>query len=108
MNLETFQTHAGGLLDRLRIELVLRDVPGAATMSKSSELTLAACAHGDLCNPDEAKRTGGINDFDIVLQKFSTDMYNLLMNFAIRSLPPQYDQLAMVMRNAPEETPPKA
>lgn len=109
MKIETFQQHAGGLLERLRIELALRGVPGAETMQKSSEITVVACQFGDMSNPDEAKRTGGVNEYDVVLQKFSSDLYNLMMNFAIRNLPPQFDQLAMVMRNAPEQDePPKA
>jgi hypothetical protein len=105
MNIETFHKHAQGLVERLRAELIERgcDMTDKTKTSQISEVTLLRAS---------AFRTGAapgapLNEFDVLLSKFSSDLYNLMMNFAIRSLPETFDQIALVLRNAPEPEPPQ-
>lgn len=106
MNLETYQKHAQGLVRRLRAELEQRGVPvnGATT----SAISGAALERASAFNPDPAKCViDHINEYDVMLSRFSSDLYNLMMNYAIRSLPETFDQIALVLRNTPEAAPPK-
>lgn len=103
---ETFQRHAGGLLDRLRAALAERGVD-TTNLRTSSQITGAALERAAAFNPDASRRTPDLpNEYDILLSQFSSDLYNLMMNYAIRNLPPAFDQLAMVLRNGPESDTP--
>src|SRR5271156_6599527 len=100
MDKETYQRHALGLLERLRAELAQNGVD--TTGMTSSAVTGAALERASAFNPDPAKKAVAINTFDVMLSKFSSDLYNLMMNYAIRSLPETFDQVALVLRNAPD------
>jgi hypothetical protein len=101
MDIETYHRHAEGLLLRLKAELEQAGV-NMAGLSTSSDITTAALNRASAFNPDPAKKDAAtINPFDVMLSKFSSDLYNLMMNYAIRTLPESFDQIALVLRNSP-------
>jgi hypothetical protein len=100
MDKETYHRHAEGLLARLKNELAQAGID-VSKVGTSSQITQLALEHGHL-----QKQDGQLNRYDEMLSRFSSDLYNLMMNFAIRSLPEAFDQLALVLRSTPLENAP--
>lgn len=98
MDLDTYQNHARAILDRLRAQCVERGIalaPGTASSAVTNEALLRA----DAFNPDQAKRSGGVNDYDVALSEFSSALYNLMLNYAIRALPKDaFDHFPLALR----------